>query len=303
MPTVVEVQGVAKRFGEIHAVAGVDFAVREGEVFGLIGHNGAGKSTLIRMILGLLAPDAGSIRIDGRPIAGPGFRALRRRIAYLPENVVFYDNLSGYETLRFFAELKGADPRQCLPLLRKVGLEGARHRQVRGYSKGMRQRLGLAQTLLGAPRLVFLDEPTSGLDPGGIRQFYDLLAELKAAGVTIVLSSHNLAEIQERVDRLGLMRLGQLQATGTVPELRDRLNLPLRIHVQLRTGGAPALEAALAGIPGCTLHYQASQGFIHCDRGQKMALLARLSAMPETVTDIHVQEPSLEDVFLGYAEG
>jgi Cu-processing system ATP-binding protein len=303
MTTVVDVQDVAKRFGEIRAVAGVDFAVREGEVFGLIGHNGAGKSTLIRMILGLLAPDAGTIRIDGQPIAGSGFRALRRRIAYLPENVVFYDNLSGYETLRFFAELKGAEAKQCLPLLRKVGLEGARHRPVRGYSKGMRQRLGLAQTLLGEPRLVFFDEPTSGLDPGGIREFYDLLAELKAAGVTIVLSSHNLAEIQERVDRLGLMRLGQLQAIGTVAELRDRLNLPLRIHVQLRPGGEADLEAALAGIPGCTLHYQASQGFIHCDRGQKMALLARLSAMPQTVTDIHVQEPSLEDVFLGYAEG
>jgi Cu-processing system ATP-binding protein len=303
MPTVVEVSGVAKRFGEIRAVAGVDFAVHEGEVFGLIGHNGAGKSTLIRMILGLLAPDAGAIRIDGQPIAGPGFRALRRRIAYLPENVVFYDNLSGYETLRFFAELKGADARQCQPLLHKVGLEGARHRPVRGYSKGMRQRLGLAQALLGSPRLVFLDEPTSGLDPGGIREFYDLLAELKAAGVTIVLSSHNLAEIQERVDRLGLMRLGQLQAIGTVPELRDRLKLPLRIHVQLRPGATPALEAVLAGIPGCSAHYQASQGFIHCDRSHKMVLLARLSAMPETVSDIHVHEPSLEDVFLGYAEG
>ena len=221
--TIIDVRGATKRFGEIHAVDDVDLAVREGEIFGLIGHNGAGKSTLIRMLLGLLPPDRGDIRIAGEPVGGPRFREVRRGIAYLPENVVFYDNLSGLETLRFFAELKGADTRSCRALLEKVGLGHAAGRSVRGYSKGMHQRLGFAQALLGDPRLLFLDEPTTGLDPAGIREFYDMLGELRQRGVTVILSSHHLAEIQERVDRLALMRLGRIQALGTVQEMVDQL--------------------------------------------------------------------------------
>jgi Cu-processing system ATP-binding protein len=297
--SVIEVQAVAKQFGEIRAVDGVDLAVQEGEVFGLIGHNGAGKSTLMKMMLGLLRPDRGSIRVQGEPVRGPRFRDVRRRIAYLPENVVFYDNLTGLETLRFFAELKGAPTRGCQALLEKVGIAHAAGRPVRGYSKGMRQRLGFAQALLGEPRLLFLDEPTTGLDPGGIREFYQILAELKTRGVTMILSSHNLAEIQERVDRLALMRLGRIQAAGTVQRLREELNLPLHIHIALRPGAEATLRAQLARIPGCALHLNAEQGYIHCDRTQKMAVLA---AQGGNVADVYIREPSLEDVFLGYAD-
>ena len=300
--TIIDVRGATKRFGEIHAVDDVDLAVREGEIFGLIGHNGAGKSTLIRMLLGLLPPDRGDIRIAGEPVGGPRFREVRRGIAYLPENVVFYDNLSGLETLRFFAELKGADTRSCRALLEKVGLGHAAGRSVRGYSKGMHQRLGFAQALLGDPRLLFLDEPTTGLDPAGIREFYDMLGELRQRGVTVILSSHHLAEIQERVDRLALMRLGRIQAMGTVQELRERLDLPLRIQMHLRPGTEEQLRGLLARIPGCTLHTGTAGAEIRCDRTQKMPLLALLSSHAADVTDIYIREPSLEDVFLGYAE-
>jgi len=300
--TIIDVHGATKRFGEIHAVDGVDLAVREGEVFGLIGHNGAGKSTLIRMMLGLLPPDRGDIRITGEPIGGPRFREVRRIIAYLPENVVFYDNLSGLETLRFFAELKGADTRSCRALLEKVGLGHAIGRNVRGYSKGMRQRLGFAQALLGNPRLLFLDEPTTGLDPAGIREFYEMLGELKRRGVTMILSSHHLAEIQERVDRLALMRLGRIQAIGTVQELRERLDLPLRIQVRLRPGSEELVRGMVARIPGATLHTGSAGTEIRCDRTQKMPLLALLTSHAGNVTDIYIREPSLEDVFLGYTD-
>jgi Cu-processing system ATP-binding protein len=299
---VIEATAVRKRFGEIRAVDGADLAVHEREVFGLIGHNGAGKSTLIRMMLGLLAPDAGTIRVTGEPVRGARFREVRRRIGYLPENVVFYDNLSGLETLDYFADLKGVARRTCRPLLEKVGLAHAAGRAVRGYSKGMRQRLGFAQALLGEPAILFLDEPTTGLDPRGIREFYEVLAELKTRGLTVILSSHNLAEIQDRVDRLALMRLGRIQAVGTVQALREELDLPLRVQVALHPGAEEELRAALAGVPGCTLHLNAAQGFIHCQHGQKMAVLALLTARPHAVTDIHIREPSLEDVFLGYAE-
>ena len=302
MNNIIDVRGLGKRFGEIHAVDDVTFSVAAGEIFGLIGHNGAGKSTLIRMLLGLLPPDTGEIRIDGALLAGPDARERRRHIAYLPESVVFYDNLTGLETLRFFAELKGVDAAQCRPLLHKVGLDGAATRPVRGYSKGMRQRLALAQALLGAPRLLYLDEPTTGLDPSGIREFYNLLAELKGRGVTMILSSHNLAEIQERVDRLALMRLGRLRAVGTVRALREELHLPVRIRFSLRPGAEARVRATLDALPGCTLHRQGAESYLHCAPAQKMPVLARLTALTGDIDDLSVHEPSLEDVFLGYAE-
>ena len=189
-------RGVVKHYGAVRAVDGVDLDVRRGEVFGLIGHNGAGKSTLFKMMLGLVAASAGEIRIQGSPVSGRGFRAVRRGIGYLPENVVLYDNLSGLETLRFFARMKGAPQPDCEAALERVGLVHAAGRAVREYSKGMRQRLGFAQALLGRPQLLFLDEPTTGLDPEAIRAFYVTLRQLRDEGVTIILASHILAELQ-----------------------------------------------------------------------------------------------------------
>lgn len=302
MNTVVEVKGALKRFGEIHAVDGVDLAVREGEVLGLIGHNGAGKSTLFRLMLGLLAPDAGEIRLLGEPVRGARFRDVRRALGYLPENVVFYDNLSGRETLRFFAELKGAGAGEIGALLERVGLAAAAGRPVRGYSKGMRQRLGFAQALLGRPRLLLLDEPTNGLDPRGIREFYAMLAELKREDVTVLLSSHSLAEIEERVDRLALMRLGRLQAVGTVQALREELKLPIRIGVTLAPEAAERVSARLAQMADCRLTVNGGEGFVRCGRERKMAVLAAIAQSGSAVSDVQIREPSLEDVFLGYTE-
>ena len=222
---VIEVSAVAKRFGEIHAVDGVDLAVKEGEIFGLIGHNGAGKSTLFKMMLGLIPASAGEIRIHGQSIRGESFRRVRRNIGYLPENVVFYDNLTGLETLGFFADLKSVNKSMCAELLDKVGLSHAATRRVRGYSKGMRQRLGFAQAMLGKPAILFLDEPTSGLDPEGIREFYHILREMREQGVTVILTSHILAEIQERVDRLAIMKMGKIQALGTVQRMKEKMDL------------------------------------------------------------------------------
>ena len=299
---VIEVRAVSRQFGDIHAVDNVDFTVVQGEIFGLIGHNGAGKSTLFRMMLGLLPPTRGEIHINGESVGGARFRQVRRRISYLPENIVFYENLSGLETLLFFARLKDADKRTCLPLLEKVGLSAAARRPVRGYSKGMRQRLGFAQALLGGPDILFLDEPTTGLDPEATRDFYRILEELKEQGVTAILSSHNLAEIQERLDRLALMKTGRIQATGTVQSLREALKLPLHIQVILRAGDEHSLRTALQGIAGCELSVHADRASIACDRQEKMRVLARLTALQDAILDIHVREPSLEDVFLGYAE-
>ncbi|MBP9799631.1 MAG: ABC transporter ATP-binding protein [Sterolibacterium sp.] len=290
-----------KYFGDIQAVDGVDLDIQAGEIFGLIGHNGAGKSTLFKMLLGLLPVTSGEIHIHGQAVTGAGFREVRRQIGYLPENVVLYDNLSGLETLHFFADLKGVDRAQAASLLEKVGLTHAAGRRVRGYSKGMRQRLGFAQALLGQPKLLFLDEPTNGLDPEGIREFYRILNELKAEGTTIVITSHILAEIQERVDRLAILKLGKVQALGTLQSLREQNDLPLQITVHLADDTVDHLRAALGGLATAGVQVVDEQVRLQCRRQDKMAVLQALAALDGQVLDVHVREPSLEDVFLGYA--
>lgn len=299
--SVINVRGIRKCYGDICAVDGIDLDIDAGEIYGLIGHNGAGKSTLMRIMLGLIRPDAGAVQIMGREVLGEGFRDVRRSVGYLPENVIFYDNLSGIETMRFYAGLKGADPRSCLPLLEKVGLGAARSRPVRGYSRGMRQRLGFAQALLGNPSLLFLDEPTAGLDPGGIRDFYGILEELKEQGVTVLLSSHNLAELQDRLDRLAMIRLGRVQAAGSVSSLSEKLTLPVQVEFRSAPNTLATVRAAMAVFSDCPLSCDGDGGTLACPRARKMEILNALLSVPGVI-DIHVREPTLEDVYLGYAE-
>jgi Cu-processing system ATP-binding protein len=248
----IALHSVSKHYGAICAVDGVDLRVERGEIFGLIGHNGAGKSTLFKLMLGLTPPSSGEILINGGSVSGSGFRATRRSLGYLPENVVLYDNLSGLETLHFFAKLKGADFKQCAPTLARVGLAHAGGRPLREYSKGMRQRLGFAQALLGRPQVLFLDEPTNGLDPQAIRDFYLILSELRDSGVTILITSHILAELQERVDRLAIMAAGRIQALGTVHGLREQQQAPLRIDLRLSEVDAVFARQALVQLSGVT---------------------------------------------------
>lgn len=298
----IEIRGVHKRYGAVNAVDGVDLDIAAGELFGLIGHNGAGKTTLFRMMLGLLPASAGEIRIGGHAVRGEAFRQVRRGIGYLPESLALYDNLTGLETLHFFARIKGADRATCPALLDQVGLASAAGQRVRNYSKGMRQRLGFAQALLGSPRLLFLDEPTNGLDPQGILEFYRILADLRQSGVTVVLTSHILAEIQLRVDRLALMRNGRIQALGTVQALREGQGLPLTLRVSFRPDGEALVRRTLGESGITTVETSAGMARFACPRHLKMALLTALTAAGPAITDIDVHEPSLEDVFLGYAE-
>jgi Cu-processing system ATP-binding protein len=299
--SVIEIRGVTKRFGEIRAVDDASLAIERGEIFGLIGHNGAGKTTLFKLMLGLLPATAGTIEIEGERVDGARFREVRRRVGYLPENVVLWDNLTGLETLRFFAGLKGAERAQCAQLLERVGLREAAQRKVRGYSKGMRQRLGFAQALLGQPAILFLDEPTAGLDPESRREFYRFLLELRGRGVTMVLTSHVLAEMQERVDRLAIMRNGRIDAVGTVAKLREGVDLRVRADLRVRPHALPALQAALAaaGFQPVASHDGAVR--VVCLRREKMALLGALAPLMADLQDVQLREPSLEDIFLGHA--
>ncbi len=291
----IELTGVSKSFGQVEAIRGVTVSIAQGEMFGLIGHNGAGKSTLFKLMLGLLPASAGSVRVGGVDTSSAAFRQVRRRIGYLPETFVSYDNLTGLEVLRLFADLKKVPRAACADVLERVGLSDAGARRLNTYSKGMRQRLGFAQVLLGDPDLIFLDEPTNGLDPEGIADFYAVLRAAQARGATIVITSHILAEIQERVDRLLILHAGQVAALGTLAELRAQRVLPSMLELRL----APGHDAAnlLGAMPGVTLRLDGALASIACAAGQKAQVLAALAG---ALLDVTIREPSLEDLFLGY---
>ncbi len=202
------------------AVRGLSLALERGEVFGLLGPNGAGKTTTIKMILGLSRPTSGSILVDGRDPQEP---AARRRLGYLPENPCFYDHLTALEFLALVADLCGLAPgpaaRRAEALLERLGLAGHARKPLRKFSKGMTQRLGLAQALLNEPALLVLDEPMSGLDPIGRAEVKQLLREERGRGVTVLMSSHVLAETESICDRIGILHEGRLLEVGSVAGL------------------------------------------------------------------------------------
>jgi len=217
----------------------------EGEIVGLLGANGAGKTTTLKLLLGLLVPDAGRIELMGTPSTG---QAWRSQVGYLPEQPAFYEYLSGREFLAFAAELFGIERSRAkdriAALLERVGLSASGDRRIRTYSKGMQQRLGLAQALLNEPRLLILDEPMSGLDPLGRRFVRDLILELKAAGCSVLFSTHIIPDAEFICDRVALMRAGALVAVGTFDQL---LGLPSEfeiVYTRLEVSGAGAPGAA-----------------------------------------------------------
>jgi ABC-2 type transport system ATP-binding protein len=220
---VIETHGLRKQFGTKVAVADLSLEVFRGEAFGFLGPNGAGKTTSLKMLLGLVRPDAGTATVLGAPL---GDRAARARVGFLPEHFRFHDCLTGREFLRFHGRLYGL---RGLPLdaridelLRRMDLADAADRAIGGYSKGMLQRIGLAQALINDPDLVFLDEPTSGLDPLGRRLVRDLIRELRERGTAVFLNSHLLGEVEATCDRVAFVKNGGIVGTMTMEEVRGR---------------------------------------------------------------------------------
>jgi len=222
----IEIEKLNKTFAipfrreRLHAVRDLTLQVGKGQVYGLLGPNGSGKSTAMKVILGLLKPDTGRTAIFGQDSSKV---ESREQVGFLPENPYFYRFLTGLETLNFYGKLcsiKGkALTDRCWELLKLVDLEGAAHRRLGGYSKGMLQRIGLAQALIQHPRLLVLDEPTAGVDPAGARDIKDLIMRLKEEGITILLCSHLLAQVQEICDRIGILHRGELVREGRLEDL------------------------------------------------------------------------------------
>lgn len=295
MTDTVEISDVTKRFGPVEAVCNVSFALPEGETIALVGHNGAGKTTLLKLMLGLIRPSSGNIRVLGEDPAAGEFAA-RRRLGYLPENVSFNAALTGRETLAFYARLKREDSGALAPLLERVGLSHAADRRVGTYSKGMRQRLGLAQALLGAPRILLLDEPTTGLDPALRQSFYEIIEELRGQGATVLLSSHALTELEERAGRVVIMNRGVKVADGSLDELRRIARLPTRIRLKVAASSIADVESRIAPL-GDWRRVNGHMLEITAASDQKIELLRRATAEGDSIEDVDVAPPTLDELY------
>ncbi|WP_456448172.1 ATP-binding cassette domain-containing protein [Oceanithermus sp.] len=300
----IETQGLSKRYGDLVAVEELDLTVERGEVFGLLGPNGSGKTTTILMLLGLTEPTSGRVRVlDYDPVREP--LSVKRRVGYLPDTVGFYDDLSGRENLRYTAALNGmhgpgVDAR-IDEALASMGLTDAADRPVRTYSRGMKQRLGLADVLLKEPELVILDEPTLGLDPQAAHEFLGLIRSLGDRGLTVLLSSHLLHQVQTVTDRVGLFRKGRMALVGSVPELARRvLGGAYRIHLE---AAGEDLEAALGGLPGVLrVRRDGARYLLEAERDLRDAAARAVVQRGGRLLRLDLEEPDLDEVYRAYFE-
>ena len=301
----IETKDLTKRYGHTAVVDSLSFHVKESEVFGLLGPNGAGKTTTILMLLGLTEPSDGNARVFGfNPTREP--LKVKRVVGYLPEEVGFYDNLTARENLRFIAELNNISPsetkRRIDEVLEMVGLTPERDITTNKFSRGMRQRLGIADVLIKQPKLVILDEPTSGLDPKGINQLLDLIAGLPEKGTSVLLSSHQLHQVQRVCHRVGILSKGKMVVEGGIEELGREAMAGGRYLIEVETAepkpGLPEIIKNIQGVEkveaegtilkistGIDLRSQISRAVI--DSG---ALLVQMK----------VHEFSLDDIYMRY---
>lgn len=292
----IELRQIGVRFGDVQALDDVTVALKKGEVVLLAGPNGAGKSTLIHTLLGLVRPQNGELFVDGQP--HPVNNTFKAQVAYLPEAVAFAPNLTGRQVLRFFARARGVGSRRIEEVLEQVGLSDAGGRAVRGYSRGMRQRLGLAVTLLPEAHVVVLDEPTGGLDQEGLQVLWGLLKKWRTQGRMVLMSSHDLTLLERRVDRICLLRNGRVMADDSPAGLRKRADLPARVTFGLSEQNSSPLRALLKEHYGDDV-YEGEDFRLHVDIAVDglLELLDLRGRYPEAVESIRVEEPGLDLIY------
>ena len=292
---IIETHDLCKQYGNALRVAHLDLDVPEGSVYGFLGPNGAGKSTTLKMILGLVRPTAGSIRVLGKSMDSKNRLAVLRQVGSLIESPSYYGHLTGEENLRIVQTLRGVPEKNIREVLQIVRLDGQRGKKVAHYSLGMKQRLGLAAALLGFPRLLILDEPTNGLDPAGIQEMRELICSLpERFGMTVVVSSHLLSEIDQMADHVAIIREGELVFQDTLEALHGRS----RHHLALRTTNNAVAKAILQekSVP-C----QEEEGYLILPilSDEIAAQLTRFLAENRLgVVRLEERQKSLEDIFL-----
>jgi ABC-2 type transport system ATP-binding protein len=300
--TVITARGLTKRYRRATVVDGIDFDVAKGEIFGLLGPNGAGKTTTILMMLGLTDVTAGEVRVLGYdPVRQP--LAVKRRVGYLPDSVGFYDYLTAAENLAYTARLMGFAPAErthrITDALSRVQLHDVANKPVRTFSRGMRQRLGLAEIVMKGAEIAILDEPTSGLDPQATVDFLALIEQLKHEGVTVLLSSHLLDQVQRVCDRVALFQIGRIVLQGTVPELaKEVLGAGFVVEVDAVAPPGADLEARLLAVPGVSSVQRAGDRYrLTAVRDVRADAARAVVAADGALTQLSVDTPSLEAIY------
>jgi ABC-2 type transport system ATP-binding protein len=295
----IEIENLVKRYGTFTAVDGLTLKVEKGIVFGFLGPNGAGKTTTILSMLGLIMPDDGIVKILGHDVFREPVK-VKEKIGFLPENTTLYEELTAWRNLDFFANFynfsKMEKERRIEELLKLVGLWDVRYRKVKTFSKGMKQRLLLAQALINDPEVLILDEPTSGLDPEGTFLVKSIVREERKKGKTVFFSSHILSEVEELSEKVGIIIKGKLRALGTLEEIKKQFMELEGYEITLETKQPlPKID-----LPGITrVEYSSNnKAIIFAKEDIREELSEYLSKMGVTIVSLDIEEPSLEDVFL-----
>jgi ABC-2 type transport system ATP-binding protein len=306
---VITAHGLTKRYGATVAVDGIHFSVSRGEIFGLLGPNGAGKTTTILMMLGLTDVSSGEVRVLGHdPEREP--LAVKRRVGYLPDLVGFYDNLTARENLAYTARLMGLSAgergKRIDDALARVRLLDVAEKRTLTFSRGMRQRLGLAEILMKGAEIAILDEPTSGLDPQSTAEFLELIGQLRRENVTVLLSSHLLDQVQRMCDRVALFQSGRIALMGAVPELaRKVLGGGFVVEVEGEVPAGTELDSRFQTIPGVTgvERVSADRYRITADRDVRPEAARAVVAANGALRQLLVDEPSLEAIYTRFFQG
>lgn len=304
---VLEAKGLTKKYGDFVAVDDLNLAVKKGEVFGLLGPNGAGKTTTILMLLGLTEPTTGTVRVLGfDPSRQP--LSVKARVGYMPDQVGFYDELTARENLVYIARLNGIGRNELHgridATLERVHLADVADERVGTFSRGMRQRLGVADVLIKRPELIIMDEPTQGLDPELAREFLDLIRGLKEEGITILLSSHLLHQVQAICDRVGLFSRGRMVLQGTVPELaRKVLGGAYRIQIQA-DGPAGKMKQALEGLSQAVRvsRVDGNRYEVEAQRDVRADAASAIVHAGGKLQELNIEAQSLDDIYARYFE-
>ncbi len=295
----IRTENLTKVYNGKAAVDGLDLEVGEGEIFGFLGPNGAGKSTTILMLTGMIEPTGGRCFVDGIEVAKAPLK-VKEIIGYLPEDVGFYGNMTGEQNLDYFARFYGMDAgerkKRIAELLELVHLDGVAQKAGE-YSRGMKQRLGLAQALINDPKVLFFDEPTANLDPEGVREYRELVTHLAGEGKTVFVSSHILSEVREVCRTVGLLAKGKLVAQGTLEEVARALASPdgdaVRIVVETREHLPPIEDPAIISVEG-----NGNRAVVRAKADIRDRLAATLFEQGLHVREMRVEEPEIEDVFM-----
>ncbi len=307
--TIIEIDSLSKDYGSNRAVDNLNLKIKKGEIFGLLGPNGAGKTTTILMMLGLTEPNSGNVKIKGHD-ATTEATMVKKIVGYLPDQVGFYENRTGIENLIYTAKLNNLSEEKALlaadRLMDEVGLSEVKNDRVGTYSKGMRQRLGLADVLIKEPEIIILDEPTIGIDPKGINEFLTMIRKLsKENGITVLLSSHLLQQVQKICDRVGLFVDGKLLALGKIDELASKLFEDQQINIRFRAENInDILMKTLENLDGVIdISRQDKEVNMKCRENIAPEIAETIVKNQGSLLHLSYQEYGLDDIYQYYFEG